>query len=60
MIQQVVIVEDDHILGEMLRERVNAISGFHCQHVFEGPLSFLVRKPEAHILLLDIVMPEMN
>lgn len=58
--QQVVIVEDDHILGEILRERVNAISGFHCSHVFEGPLSFLVRKPEAHIILLDIVMPEMN
>lgn len=58
--QQVVIIEDDHILREILREHVNIIDGFQCNHVFEGPLSFLVRNPEAHIILLDIVMHEMN
>lgn len=59
-LEQVVIIEDDHILGEILKERVNSIPGFQCQHIFAGPLKFLTRKPEAHIILLDIVMPEMN
>ena len=39
---------------------MNAIDGFQCHYVFEVPLSFLVRKPEAHNILLDIVIPEMN
>lgn len=59
-IEQVVIIEDDHILGEILQERVNSIPGFKCKYIFAGPLKFLTRKPEANIILLDIVMPEMN
>lgn len=59
-IEKVVIIEDDHILGEILKDQVNAIPGFHCQHVYSGPLHFLTRKSEAQIILLDVAMPEMN
>lgn len=57
---KVVILEDDTIMGELMKAQVNAIEGFECQHVFENPVSFLSKNLEIDILLLDVVMPEMN
>ncbi len=58
--QKVVVLEDDHILAEVIQRRVNAIAGFECTHVFENPVEFLKSDISADIILLDIVMPEMN
>lgn len=57
---KVVVLEDDHILSEMIQKRVNAIDGFECIHTFENPVEFLKSNVDAEIILLDIVMPEMN
>jgi DNA-binding NarL/FixJ family response regulator len=57
---QVVVLEDDRILAEVIRERVNRIDGFECMHVFESPLQFLSSGVRAEIVLLDVVMPGMN
>ena len=57
---KVVVLEDDHILSEMIQKRVNDIEGFECTHTFENPVEFLKSNVDAEIILLDIVMPEMN
>ena len=56
----VVILEDDRVLAELIRKRVNDIDGFESTHCFENPLAFLASNVPAEIILLDIVMPEMN
>jgi DNA-binding NarL/FixJ family response regulator len=56
----VCVLEDDLILAEAIRKRVNDIEGFHCEHVFENPIEFLKSGESPEIVLLDIVMPEMN
>ena len=56
----VVILEDDRVLAELIRKRVNDIEGFESTHCFENPLAFLASNVPAEIILLDIVMPEMN
>lgn len=57
---KVVVLEDDHILSEMIQKRVNSIEGFECIHTFDNPIEFLKSDVDAEIILLDIVMPEMN
>ena len=57
---KVVVLEDDHILSEMIQKRVNDIEGFECTHTFDNPVEFLKSNVDAEIILLDIVMPEMN
>ena len=58
--QEVVVLEDDSILAEVIRDRVNRIEGFECRHIFESPLQFLSSGLRADIVLLDVVMPGMN
>jgi DNA-binding NarL/FixJ family response regulator len=57
---KVIVLEDDHILSEMIQKRVNSIEGFECTHTFDNPVEFLKSNVDAEIILLDIVMPEMN
>ncbi|NDC76703.1 MAG: DNA-binding response regulator [Chitinophagia bacterium] len=57
---QVVVLEDDRILAEVIRERVNRIEDFECRHIFESPPQFLSSGVYAEIVLLDVVMPGMN
>lgn len=56
----VCVLEDDLVLAEAMRRRVNEIEGFHCEHVFENPVEFLKSGVSPEVILLDIVMPEMN
>jgi DNA-binding NarL/FixJ family response regulator len=57
---RVVIVEDDFIIGEILKNTINSFNGFECQFVYEDPIQFLEKNTKADILLLDIVMPGIN
>lgn len=57
---EVAVLEDDRILAEVIRERVNRIEGFECRHVFENPIEYLASGVKAEIVLLDVVMPGMN
>lgn len=57
---EVVVLEDDRILAEVIRERVNRLEGFECIHIFENPLQFLSSGIRAEVVLLDVVMPGMN
>lgn len=56
----VVILEDDKVLAEQLKSRVNSIRNFNCHDCFSDPVDFLSKKVEADIILLDIIMPRMN
>ena len=56
----VAILEDDIVMGELLKARVNAIRDFACDLLFENPVQFLSGKHEVDIVLLDISMPEMS
>jgi len=56
----VVILEDDRILAEQLKNRVNRIQNFTCSEIFGDPIDFLARRVPADIILLDIIMPRMN
>lgn len=58
--KSVVIIEDDFILSELLKKRVNSLQGFHSDHGFENPDAFLKSGVPADIILLDIVMPGFN
>lgn len=57
---KVVILEDDHVLAELLKERVNSIDHYTCVGTFNNPVEFLSKRTEADIILLDIVMPKMS
>jgi len=56
----VVILEDDLKLGILLKEMVNGVPGFKCEHVFRNPLQLLKGNYPVDIILLDVSMPEMN
>lgn len=56
----VIILEDDLVLASILKERVNGIEGFKCEHVFSNPVDFLTVQIPVDIILLDVVMPKMN
>ena len=57
---QVVILEDDLQLGIMLKEMVNEVPGFRCDHVFANPIVFLQDTYPVDIILLDVSMPKMT
>ena len=56
----VVILEDDIVLANILKQKVNAIEGFSCVFTFSNPQEYFKVKPDTDIMLLDIVMPAMN
>jgi DNA-binding NarL/FixJ family response regulator len=56
----VVILEDDPVMGQLLKDQVNAIEGFSCEMVYENPVPFLADDCGADIILLDIAMPQMS
>ena len=60
MTLQVAILEDDTVLGNILKDQVNNIPGFICDIVLDNPVKFLEGKHCPDIMLLDISMPRMN
>jgi len=60
MSQIVIILDDDLAVGRFMQAAVNAIPGFHCEHIFQNPLPLLNLNYPVDIILLDVSMPEMN
>jgi DNA-binding NarL/FixJ family response regulator len=58
--KKVVIVEDDALMAEMMKEQINVIEGYECNFCYSNPIEFFKSSESSDIILLDIVMPEMN
>jgi DNA-binding NarL/FixJ family response regulator len=56
----VVVIEDDRIISELLKNKINESDDFLVVNTYENPVLFLNDKIKFDIILLDIVMPEMN
>ena len=56
----VVILDDDFAVGQFLKNAVNKISGFSCEHIFRNPLPLLNENHPVDIILLDVSMPGMS
>lgn len=57
---KVVIIEDDRIISEVLKNKINELASFSVVNTYENPMLFLTDNIKFDIILLDIVMPEMN
>ena len=58
--KKVVIVEDDALMAEMMKEQINEHTGYQCNNCFSNPVEFFKTTDIPDIILLDIVMPQMN
>jgi DNA-binding NarL/FixJ family response regulator len=56
----VVVIEDDRVISELLKNKINESDDFLVVNTYENPVLFLNDKIKFDIILLDIVMPEMN
>ena len=56
----VVVIEDDRIISELLKNKINESDDFLVVNTYENPVLFLNDKIKFDIIILDIVMPEMN
>lgn len=56
----VTIIDDDFVLANLTRNRINKISGFSCEDFYIDPIEFLKSDTKPDIILLDILMPTMN
>jgi DNA-binding NarL/FixJ family response regulator len=56
----VVVIEDDRVISELLKNKINESDDFLVVNTYENPMLFLNDKIKFDIILLDIVMPEMN
>jgi|694.fasta_scaffold36845_1 DNA-binding NarL/FixJ family response regulator len=57
---KVVIIEDDLIISEVLKNKINNLSNFIVENTYQNPVLFLADELHFDIILLDVVMPEMN
>jgi len=58
--KEVIIIEDDKHLARLMQERINDIEDLQCLNIYSNPIGFLNNPKEAHVFLLDILMPEMD
>jgi DNA-binding NarL/FixJ family response regulator len=56
----VVVIEDDRVISELLKNKINESDDFLVVNTYENPMLFLNDKIKFDIIFLDIVMPEMN
>lgn len=56
----VCIIDDDLVLGNLIKNRINKIPGFECNDVFPDPIEFLDSNTRPDIILLDVLMPRLN
>lgn len=58
--KKVIIIEDDFVVGGLIKDNINKLEGYFCENVFLNPVLYLNANVQCDILLLDVVMPEMN
>jgi DNA-binding NarL/FixJ family response regulator len=58
--KNVVIIDDNEVLANLIKKRINELNGFNCEYYFTNPILFLNSELHADIVLLDILMPQMN
>lgn len=56
----VIIIEDDSLMSDLMKEQINQLEGYLCKYCFSNPIDFFKISETPDIILLDIVMPEMN
>lgn len=56
----VIIIEDDSLMSDLMKEQINQLEGYDCKYCFSNPIDFFKISETPDIILLDIVMPEMN
>jgi DNA-binding NarL/FixJ family response regulator len=57
---KVVIIEDDRVISDVLKTKINELLNFTVINTYQNPILFLADKTQFDIILLDVVMPEMN
>jgi len=58
--KNVIIIEDDEKLASIMRDLINQLDDYHCEFIFNNPVDFIQSNTNAHVVVLDIVMPGMN
>ena len=60
MTKEVIIIENDTILAEAMKDSVNSLEGYSCKLIFVNVSDFLASKAKADILLLDLMLSGEN
>lgn len=60
MLKTVIIIEDDFILANFLKNKINELDNFNCIYTFTTIKNFITNNVSSDILLLDINLPDMN
>jgi DNA-binding NarL/FixJ family response regulator len=60
MIKEVIIIENDTILADAMKDAVNSLEGYSCKLIFVNVSNFLASKVNADILLLDLMLSGEN
>ncbi len=58
--KSVVIIEDNKITAEILKNQVNNSTDYYCDSYYLNPKDYLNTNENPEIIILDLMMPEMN
>jgi DNA-binding NarL/FixJ family response regulator len=60
MTKEVIIIENDIVLAEAMKDSVNSLEGYSCNLIFVNVSDFLASKSKGDILLLDLMLSGEN
>jgi DNA-binding NarL/FixJ family response regulator len=60
MTKEVIIIENDTVLADAMKDAVNTLEGYSCKLIFVNVSNFLASKVNADILLLDLMLSGEN
>ena len=52
---KVILIEDDFHIGQLMKENINKMTAYQCDHIFSNPIDFFNNPIQATIYLLDII-----
>lgn len=55
--QKVIIIEDDFLMAELLKHKINQLRGFRCNKFYLSADSYLFSRSRDKIIIMDILMP---
>ena len=56
----IAIIEDDHLLAEMMQEEINQTEFYRCEYIFHSAKLYFESDLSFHMILLDVVLPEQS